>query len=255
MIQLKAALNHAKNAKRIAQKVEVGHLTRNQVTPARNDRLSLSALGELLDYTVRGGSGKYSTPERLIGLRRYLIAAVATLGRPDSILDISVRPNRSQWLAEDRRLDLNPAGRVQTKKYRAVLPVGDVFAEWLNSTTDWFVCAHRRETDPATGESSLRQIGLDSVRSAWDTARDHLKLPAGWGTRLLRHSVATILANRGINPVELKIAMGHEPIVGTTARYVIFDPSYLVSFQRLVDELFDELSRMAPAALIFPSAR
>jgi hypothetical protein len=212
-------------------------------------------IGELLDYAARGGSGRYATPERLMALRRYLIAAVATLGRPDAILDISVKPERMQWLAGDRRLDLNPAGRVQTRKYRAVLPVGEVFANWLEATDEWFVCMSRREPDPATGEKRIRQIGVASVRSAWDTAREHLGLPQGWGPKLLRHSMATILANRSVNPVEMKIALGHEPIGGSSARYIIFDPSYLKTFAAAVDDVFGELVRAAPAAFQLAGSR
>lgn len=248
VIQLRAALARAKSGKRIAQVPEFKHRTRNEVTPVRNDRLSVSAIGELLDYASRGGSGRYCTPERLMPLRRYLIAAVGTIGRPDAILDISVKPERGQWLAADRRLDLNPASRIQTRKYRAVLPVGDVFAGWLDVTDDWFVCLPRREVDPVTHEERVVQVGVASVRSAWDTARTHLRLPEGWGPKLLRHSVATILANAGVNPIEIKIALGHEPIGGSSARYIIFRPEYLSTYADAVDALFADLAKAAPGA-------
>jgi hypothetical protein len=255
VIQVGAAFRHAKFRKRLSAVPEFACRTRAMVTPVRNDRLTVSMIGELLDYAARGGSGRYATPERLMALRRYLIAAVATLGRPDAILDISVKPERMQWLAGDRRLDLNPAGRVQTRKYRAVLPVGEVFANWLEATDEWFVCMSRREPDPATGEKRIRQIGVASVRSAWDTAREHLGLPQGWGPKLLRHSMATILANRSVNPVEMKIALGHEPIGGSSARYIIFDPSYLKTFAAAVDDVFGELVRAAPAAFQLAGSR
>ena len=248
VIQLKAAIRHAKRRKRIATLPDIPHLTRAQVTPPRNDRLSVGAIGELLDYTL-SGSGSYCHPERLMGLRRYVIAAVATLGRPDAITDMSVAAERQQWLSAERRFDLNPAGRLQTRKYRAILPVGDTFAAWLDATDEWFVCVPRRAVDEATGEEAVTQAGVGSVRSAWDTARTQLGLPAGWGPKLLRHSVATILANRGVNPVELKIALGHVPITGSTRAYVIFDPSYLQAYGAAVADLFADLARAAPLAV------
>lgn len=251
VIQLKAAIRHAHRSKRVAAMPEVTHQTRAQVTPARNHRLSVAAIGELLDYAARGGSGRYSTPERLMPLRRYVIAAVATIGRPDAIFDVSVLPGREQWLSGECRLDLNPAGRLQTRKFRATLPVGHVFAQWLTATDDWFVCMPRRVTG-VDGSESVRQFGVASVRKSWDTARAHLGLPEGWGVKLLRHSMATILANRGVNPLELRIAMGHEALVGSTARYVIFQPSYLAGFAQIVAEIFDELMKLAPAAFILP---
>jgi hypothetical protein len=250
VIQLGAALRHAKFRKRISLMPEFGHRTRDQVTPVRNNRLSVAAIGELLDYAARGGVGRYATPGRLMALRRYVIAAVGTLGRPDAILDISVIPDRMQWLCADRRLDLNPAGRIQTRKFRATLPAGDVLAGWLEATDEWFVCNPRHEIDPVTGAESIRQVGVASVRSAWDTARGHLGLPAGWGPKLLRHSMATILANRGVNPLEIKIALGHEPIGGSSERYIIFDPGYLQTFAQGVDDVFADLMKAAPSAFL-----
>lgn len=98
----------------------------------------------------------------------------------------------------------------------------------------------------------MRQVGVASVRSAWDTARIHLGLPEGWGPKLLRHSMSTILASRSINPVELKVAMGHAVFGGSTDRYVIFDPDYLLSFQQGVASVFADLARIAPSALLPP---
>lgn len=250
VIQLKAALNH--NKKRMPAVPEFEHRTRDEVTAPRNDRLSVGAIGELLDYAFRGGQGRYATPERLLPLRRYLIGAVATIARPDAILDISVLPQRNQWMSEARRLDLNPAGRIQTRKYRPILPVDDVLARWLEETDEWLVCKHQREVDLSTGEVVMRQVGVASVRSAWDTARIHLGLPEGWGPKLLRHSMSTILASRSINPVELKVAMGHAVFGGSTDRYVIFDPDYLLSFQQGVASVFADLARIAPIALLPP---
>lgn len=252
VIAVKAALNHASRRRRVPTKPSISHLTRRQVTPVRNDRLSLGAIGELLDYSVRGG-GPYAVPDRLLPLRRYLIAAICTLARPDAVFDISTLAARGQWLADVGRLDLNPAGRVQTRKYRAVVPVPTIFREWLEATDDRFVCRIVNSQGPE-GETVARQVPVASVRSAWDGARQALRLPAGWGVKLVRHSMATVLANRGVDPVQLKIAMGHIPLGGVTERYVIYAPEYLGGFLDVLNDVLADLLRHSPGAWTPPLA-
>ena len=253
VIALKAAMNLARRRRRIAVAPMILHRVRDEVTAARNDRLSLGAIGELLDYTNRG-AGRYGYPARLMPLRRYLIAAVCTLARPDAILDLSVAPGRGQWLEDVDRLDLNPAGRIQTNKHRPVLPVATVLHDWLRQTDEWFVCRENVQVDQASQEFRLVQSGVVSVRSAWDTARAELGLPAGWGVKLLRHSMATIVANRGVDPFQLKIAMGHQALGGTTERYVIYAPDYLSSFLETIEAVLADLAPISGGALV-PESR
>ncbi|MBV1691820.1 hypothetical protein KRR38_30120 [Novosphingobium sp. G106] len=96
------------------------HKTRNQVTPGRTYRLSVNAIGELLDYSVRGARNYAGHADRLLPFRRYLSAAICTLARPDAIYDMNVDRNREQWMQNERMFALNPAGRIQTKKFRPI---------------------------------------------------------------------------------------------------------------------------------------
>ena len=54
--------------------------------------------------------------------------------RPASFFDISIAPNRRQWWPGSETIDLNPAGREQTKEFGPMLPVLPLLAEWLNNT-------------------------------------------------------------------------------------------------------------------------
>ena len=90
VIQLKAALNFTE--KRSGHEPKFEHKTRAQVTPTRNDRLSIAAIGELLDFTIKGSGHYAGHADRLLPLRRYIIAAVTTLGRPDAIWQAGFRP-------------------------------------------------------------------------------------------------------------------------------------------------------------------
>jgi integrase len=249
VIQLKAALNFT--AKRSGYSPDFEHKTRAQVTPTRNDRLSVVAIGELLDYTTRG-SGRYAGhADRLLPLRRYIIAALTTLGRPDAIMDMSVASSRGQWHPDMRVFDLNPAGRLQTKKYRAAVPVTGLLSAWLDATDEWFVSGTKNVGSKA--EPVWQQYRVGAIKSAWNTAREELKLPHGWGPKLLRHSAATLLANRRVPPTELKLLMGHEALQGSQKAYIIFAPDYLERSREVLEDITAELRAICPDALAPPA--
>lgn len=253
VIQFKAALKHAENAERIAPLGKLKHLTRDEVTPQRTYRLSVDGIAEMLDFAAIGSGSYAGHADRLIPLRRFLVGAICTIARPDAIMDMSVTADRGQWMRRERRFDLNPAGRIQTKKLRPVLPVADLLNEWLEATDDFLVCRHiYRPVEGSPDEEEATQVAVASVRSAWDTMRGQLKLPSGWGPKLIRHSMATILANRGINIFELKIALGHQPLGKTTDRYVIFSPDYLQSYSATLSDVLADLNKRARQALLPP---
>lgn len=249
IIQLKAALNHAFNARRTRYVPPLKHKTRDQVTPQRTYRLSLDAIAELLDYSIRGAGSYAGHADRLIPLRRYLIGAICTIARPDAVMDISVAPARAQWMPVEARLALNPEGRLQTKKVRPVLPVADLLTTWLEATDEWLVCAERKCFDKNQQIDVLEQIRVAGVKSGWASARQALGIPMGWGPKLIRHSMSTILANRRVDLTELEIALGHRPFGKTTSRYAIFDPDYLSTIKAGIDDIVTDLTRKVGPAI------
>jgi hypothetical protein len=248
VIQLKAALNHALRKRRVRHLPPLTHKTRAAVSPVRTYRLSVNTLGEMLDYTMRGG-GRYSGHSaRLLPLRRYLIGAICTLARPDAILDMSTTAARGQWMEEDRRFNLNPLGRNQTKKHRPIVPVNDLLHAWLTKTDAWFVCRQVRKSDPEEGAEAVVQVGVRSVRSGWDTMRAELGIPDGWGPKLIRHSMASELRRRRVDPWELSGQLGHR-VLKTSEIYAIFDPEYLSTVQAGVMDVIADLKAACAAAL------
>ena len=254
IVALKAALNHAYGARCIAYVPPIKLRTRGEVTAVRNDRISVAALGEMFDYTMRGAR-QSGHAGRLLPLRRYLIAAVTTLARPDAICDMSVIEARAQWLRHDRRYALNPAGRVQTKKYRPVVPVGELLELWLGVTDEWWLCMERARRDDdgeplldRFGKALIEQAAVKSVRSAWDTMRLALKTPPTWGLKLLRHSMATELRKRRVDPWELAGQLGHRTL-RTTETYAAFAPDYLGTVQAGIADVVADLAKAAGPAL------
>ena len=249
IIQLKAALNHAFNARRTRYVPPLKHKTRDQVTPQRTYRLSIDAIAELLDYSINGAGVYGGHADRLIPLRRYLIGAITTLARPDAILDMGVARERGQWMQDERRFALNPEGRLQTKKVRPVVPVVDLLHSWLSASDDWLVCGQRVRFDDEQHVNVIEQYRVASVKKGWLGAREKLGIPDGWGPKLIRHSMATILANRRVDLIELEIALGHRPLGKTSSRYAIFDPDYLSTIREGVDDVVAELTRKVGPAL------
>jgi hypothetical protein len=135
------------------------------------------------------------------------------------------------------------------------MPVCDLFAEWLDATDEFLVCRQIYKPRDKIGQEECLQVPVSSVRSGWNTMREHLGIPFGWGPKLLRHSMATILANMGVNMIELEIALGHHPLKKTTDRYVIFSPDYLKTVLAGIEDVVRELHRKVPHALIPPPRR
>ncbi|PZU56385.1 MAG: hypothetical protein DI547_16690 [Sphingobium sp.] len=249
VIQLKAALNHAFNARRTRYVPPLKHKTRDQVTPRRTYRLSVEALAELLDYSMKGGGVYGGHADRLIPLRRYLVGAITTLGRPDAVLDMGVARERGQWMQNERRFALNPEARLQTRKVRPVMPVVDLLHSWLTASEEWLVCGEKRVYDPKQRIYLTEQYRVASVKKGWLSAREKLGIPDGWGPKLIRHSMATILANRRVDLIELEIALGHRPLGKTSSRYAIFDPDYLATIRDGIEDVVADLTRLVGPAL------
>ncbi|UAJ10043.1 tyrosine-type recombinase/integrase [Glacieibacterium megasporae] len=249
IIALKAALNHAVGKRRIRYAPALKHKTRDQVTPARSYRLSVEGIGELLDFTMRGSGKSAGHPARLMPLRRYLIGAICTLGRPDAILDMSVSPKRGQWMQDAHCFALNPEGRLQTNKVRPVIPVVGALEAWLTASDEWLVCRETSSSDEDQQIEVVEQIRVASVRSAWDSAREALGIPDGWGPKLIRHSMSTILATRRVDLVELEMALGHRVLGKTSSRYVIFDPRYLGTIRSGLEDVVGDLAKRSGNAL------
>ncbi|WP_454888208.1 hypothetical protein [Sphingobium herbicidovorans] len=242
VIQLKAALNYAAVKGRAAVP-QLKHLTRDEVTAPRSYRLSIEMLAKMLDYTATG-AGKYAGhADRLVPLRRYLIGAISTLARPDAIMDMSVQSDRSQWYADAMVFDLNPAGRIQTRKRRSVLPIPPMLDHWLRATDGKLVCREvtRRDSD---GREWIEQIPVTSVKKAWSAMAQDLGIPTGWGPKLIRYSVATIITKNRVDLFELEMALGHRVLKRTTSIYAIFDPDYLSTVRSCITSLWEELERL-----------
>lgn len=169
-------------------------------------------------------------------LLRYLRMAVATWARPDAIFDF--RP--SQWYPAARVLDLNPAGRRQTKKHRPKIPVACQFEP----------CLDEMIAKPGN-EGRSRYLMKSTVRHGWDRMRRHLGLPSGGeaGEKLIRRSMATIARRRvgEANWVQGKAMLGHVRFEISDI-YAIPDPANLGLALSATENIIDEIETLCPGA-------
>jgi len=165
-------------------------------------------------------------------LLKFLRAAVATWARPDAIYDISTAPERHQWHSNARVLELNPAGRRQTRKYRASIPIARQFAPHLDETTGPY-------------------IPVESVRSAWEAMAAEIGLPGEReaGQKLIRRSMAHMVRKR-IGEERWKqgeIWLGHHKN-SVSDLYALFDPANLGMALAATEAIIDEIEALAPGA-------
>lgn len=147
----------------------------------------------------------------------YLMLAYNTLARESTILDLQP----FQFDRQRRLIDLNPAGRKQTKKRRPVVPVTDTLLPFLGqSTGEFYVNWHGRKIKSVKKvlEATAKRAGVGSVTS-----------------RTIRHTMATELRARGVPMWELEGFLGHK-MPSTSERYAQYAPDYLGSAAKAIDD-------------------
>jgi integrase len=242
VLQVAAALNHAADADppRSERRPIYKPLPRKQVSRPRKVRVDVPVLADMLGYAAEPEKKRAS-------LHSFIVASLCTMARPDSVVDISVAPEREQWYPGSPTLDLNPFGRAQTNKYRPVIPVLPVLAEWLAGELARY---EQLDRDQRKGGGHLVNYygrSVIDVDTSWRTMLRELKLPAGreWKPYLLRHSLATLVRNRGVTKWDLEGFMGHD-VKGSTEVYAIGRFGTVVT---ALSDILGEIDARAPGAL------
>lgn len=155
----------------------------------------------------------------------YCLIALNTLARPEAILELT----KFQLDFENRLINLNPAGRQQTKKYRPIVPMTDTLLPWLRRAQGDYLISYRNKP-------------IRSIKSAWRKLRKRADLPPDAVPYTLRHTMASELRRRGIPMVQIAAFLGHKiPDFRTTERYTHFGVDYLADAAAEIDRYFGEL--------------
>ncbi|MEN2980906.1 tyrosine-type recombinase/integrase [Tistrella bauzanensis] len=173
-------------------------------------------------------------------LHRYVILALNTLGRPDAVCDLT----RAQIDHEMRVIDLNPAGRRQTKKRRPVVPMTATLAAWL---TAWdaedqdhslpLVCHRGRPV--ANPKRGIRSTAIRArLMAADDWSPERSVVPY-----TLRRSMARLLRTRGVPLDDLAALLGHKSRAhGTTEIYADVEPAQMHRARTAIDGIMAEIA-------------
>ncbi|MBB4609624.1 site-specific integrase [Sphingomonas yabuuchiae] len=207
VLQIAAALNHAADADppRSERRPVYKPKPRKQVSRPRKVRIDVAAIADMVAYAAEPEKKRAS-------LHSFLVASICTLARPDSVVDICVAPEREQWYRGSATLDLNPFGREQTNKHRPVIPVVPILQEWLAAELDAY---QRLDADKRKGAGFLVNYygrSILDVDTSWRTMLRELKLPTTreWKPYVIRHSLATLLRDRGVHKWDLEGFLGHD---------------------------------------------
>ena len=174
-----------------------------------------------------------TTVQRWPHLFTYTMIALNTLARPDAVMDL--RP--AQVNLEDRRINLNPKGRKQTKKYRPIVPVTNTLLPFVaRRDVERFVMWNDRP--------------IASIKKTFRLAVATAGLSKEITPYSLRHTMAAELRRRAVPAWEVEGLLGHRR-PGVTETYAEFDPSYLSKGREAIDAYFAEigLSYTVPEAV------
>ena len=144
-------------------------------------------------------------------LRLFVLLALNTGARRGAILDLTW----SQIDITNGLIDLNPPGRLQTTKRRAVVPLNDTLKEAL-------IEAQQEASTPYV--ISYRGQPIFSLKTALGHACDRAGLK-GVSSHTLRHTAGTLMAKAGIDLWIIANILGHS-IAKTTELYAHFQPKW-----------------------------
>jgi len=241
VLQLAAAINAAAKRGDISRPAQLKPIPTKELNRTPQRRLSVADLADAFRYAT---DPKY--PTKRFGLHRFLMLSVGTAARPDAVHDFSTKPERRQWNPQRRVIALNPAGRRQTRKRRAIVIVPPQLGERIDEVDGFFV-------------------PFVSVKSAWETMVRSLNWPADGegGMKLIRRSIGQLLRDAGTprawseewrDPAlkvpgdQIEVQLGHRVIDSVTDLYAAFDPDYQHAATKALGAIIDAISELCPAA-------
>jgi len=150
--------------------------------------------------------------------RAFLALAYCTLSRPEAVLDL-----RGEFVDHHRWLfDTNPPGRIQTRKWRPVVPVCQFLRPWLSEERSGSLVTWRGEP-------------IGSFKTAWRGLRKRAGLPKKAVAKTIRHTMATELRAANVPEAEIQGFLGHRAFGGKTEVYAKYRPDYLGQATAVID--------------------
>jgi len=166
-------------------------------------------------------------------VRAFLATLIATAARPEAALQLT----RFQCDLDRGVTNLNPPGRVQTKKRRPTLPMPAWFRPWVENAEGHIV--------------AYRGKPVVKIAGAFQTMRDAAGLGFDVTAYTIRHTVATERMARGVPALEIPSIPGHRmPNSRTTGRYLRVAPERLASAHAVLEEIANDIDRLAGRPMV-----
>lgn len=176
-------------------------------------------------------------------LRRWLLMAMATGGRPEALLDLAPAARQREL----GLIDLNPEGRRQNKKYRPTIREIPSLTRLLNQwEREDEAERKKRKRMPA---NYCRYASTDSLDTALHRLREDVDLPQ-FSAYSLRHRVASVLRAGKVPGDQISFWMGHRRVsvrseARTTRGYGQFDADYLTEAAEIMEAWVARILAMA----------
>jgi integrase len=161
----------------------------------------------------------------------FTLILANTLTRPIAALEL----RRNQYDHLRNIVDLNPAGRVQTKKRRPVIPVTPTLKPWLEmpiSNSDTYV--------------AYNGASISAFRGTWVNTVKRAGLDTGVTPYSFRHGMARLLRLRGIHLDDLGAFLGHrhQGARETTRIYAPDNPDQLRHVADAIEGIMEEVRKL-----------
>ncbi len=160
----------------------------------------------------------------------YLMIATCTLARPAAVLDL----RGAQFDEEHKRINLNPPGRKQNKKFRPILAAAPSLLPWLTRTSS-----------PGQRFVSYGGAPIKSIKTLWDLMRDEAGLDDRVTPYSIRHGMAREMRKRKVPGEQISIFLGHLPkgSDATTSIYAPYDPDYCSEAITAIESVLSEIRK------------
>lgn len=188
---LRAALNEAEDDEKIARAPNIPEVCSDadkDASPLKGRLVTTKEIAQLFDEVNE------------LHFLDYLIGEINSASRPITMLESETTD--IDW--QHGVFDLNPAGRVQTKKYRPVVRITNTWQPWLKQA-------------PPGRLITFNGKPVQSVKKAFRAARNAAGLKPdssgiGFNSYSIRHTIGRYLEACDVPPVEISILLGHAKI-------------------------------------------
>jgi len=240
LVVLSAAINHAVENGRLTSAPKI---TMPPVGSSRTRYLEREEIERLLANCIE--------PH----IKLFVTLAINTGARKGALLEM----RWSQIDFANRIIFLNPEGRVQTNKRRAIVPMNDLLHDALWKAK--VQCeADAKETEEETDKPavpcgyviSYRNARVANIRTGFRLACRRAGIKDAT-PHTLRHTAGTLMALAGIDLFLIAKVLGHS-VQKTTELYAHFRPDYLRGAVEVLGNATPSMARQSETARIMSSA-